>query len=49
MTAKTVQTLFIDGQWVPASNGGSRTIYCPADGSEVGIVSGATADRKSVV
>ena len=44
MTAKTVQTLFIDGQWVPASNGGSRTIYCPADGSEVGIVSEATAE-----
>ena len=44
MTANTVQTLFIDGQWTPASDGGTRTIYCPADGSEVGVVSEATAE-----
>ena len=37
-------TLFIDGQWVAASNGATRTIICPADGSEVGVVSEGTSD-----
>ncbi|MCT1366428.1 aldehyde dehydrogenase family protein [uncultured Kocuria sp.] len=36
-------TLYIDGQWVPAEEGGTRTIICPADGSEVGVVAEATA------
>lgn len=36
-------TLYIDGQWVPAEEGGTRTIICPADGSEVGAVAEATA------
>ncbi|WP_085528700.1 aldehyde dehydrogenase family protein [Kocuria massiliensis] len=36
-------TLYIDGQWVPAEEGGTRTIICPADGSEVGTVAEATA------
>ena len=44
MTANAVHTLFIDGQWVPASDGGTRTIYCPANGSEVGVVSEATTE-----
>ena len=44
-------TLFIDGAWVASSTGQTRTIHCPADGSEVGVVSEASAeeDRKSVV
>ena len=36
-------TLFIDGAWVPSSTGETRTILCPADGSEVGVVSEAGA------
>src|SRR5699024_12487128 len=42
MSAETVETLYIDGAWVSASNGATRTVYCPADGSIVGIVSEAT-------
>lgn len=50
MTANPVHTLFIDGQWVPASDGGTRTIYCPADGREVGVVSEATtADTERAI
>ena len=30
-------TLFIDGQWQAAAEGGTRTIVCPADGTEVGV------------
>lgn len=37
-------TLFIDGSWVPASDGGTREIRCPADGTAVGTVSEGTAD-----
>ena len=40
----TIATLFIDGQWVPSSSGGTRTVTCPADQSEVGVVSEATAE-----
>ncbi|MFI9479995.1 aldehyde dehydrogenase family protein [Rothia kristinae] len=36
-------TLYIDGAWVPAEDGGTRTITCPADGTEVGVVAEATA------
>lgn len=36
-------TLYIDGAWRAASDGGTRTVTCPADGSEVGVVSEATA------
>jgi betaine-aldehyde dehydrogenase len=45
MTENTedVATLFIDGAWVASSSGGTRTVTCPADGSEVGVVSEATA------
>ncbi|WP_420099121.1 aldehyde dehydrogenase family protein [Corynebacterium sp.] len=39
----TPQTLYIDGQWVGASDGGTRTVTCPADGSVVAEVSEATA------
>ena len=28
-------TLFINGAWVPASDGGTRLISCPADGEPV--------------
>jgi betaine-aldehyde dehydrogenase len=35
-------TLFIDGQWVAASDGGTRAIHNPADGEHVGTVSEAT-------
>lgn len=46
MTENTedITTLFIDGAWVAASSGGSRTVTCPADGTEVGVVSEATAE-----
>ena len=37
-------TLFIDGAWVPSSTGETRTITCPADGTEVGVVSEAGAE-----
>ncbi|WP_026549486.1 aldehyde dehydrogenase family protein [Arthrobacter sp. Br18] len=37
-------TLFIGGAWVPASDGGTRTISCPADGGHVGTVSEGTRD-----
>ncbi|WP_026552812.1 aldehyde dehydrogenase family protein [Arthrobacter sp. H20] len=40
----TTATLFIDGIWVPASDGGTRQIHCPADGTLVGTVSEGTAD-----
>ena len=36
-------TLYIDGAWVAAEDGGTRTITCPADGTEVGVVAEATA------
>lgn len=41
--SETTATLFIDGQWVASSDGGTRTVTCPADGSTVGVVSEATA------
>lgn len=44
MSAENVKTLFINGQWVASSNQATRTIYCPADGSEVGVVSEATTE-----
>ena len=37
------KTLYINGEWTAASEGGTRTIICPADGSEVGVVAEATA------
>lgn len=40
----TTATLFIDGKWVPASSGETRTVICPADQTEVGVVSEATAE-----
>ncbi|WP_146338927.1 aldehyde dehydrogenase family protein [Nesterenkonia sp. NBAIMH1] len=43
-------TLFIDGQWVSAASGETRTITCPADGSDVGTVSEAGAqDAESAI
>ena len=43
-------TLYINGRWVPASEGGTRTIICPADGTEVGVVAEATsADTESAI
>ena len=38
------ETLFIDGEWVGASDGGTREIRCPADGNLVATVSEATSD-----
>ncbi len=38
----TTETLFINGQWVAASDAGTRLISCPADGEPVGTVSEAT-------
>ncbi|GGH65661.1 aldehyde dehydrogenase family protein [Rothia aerolata] len=37
------KTLFINGEWVEAIEGGTRTIICPANGEEVGVVAEATA------
>ncbi|WP_029513922.1 aldehyde dehydrogenase family protein [Nesterenkonia sp. F] len=37
----TTETLYIDGRWVPAESGETRTITCPADGAEVGVVAEA--------
>ena len=34
--------LFIDGRWVSAANGGSRTIVCPATGEIVADVDEAS-------
>lgn len=46
----TVATLFIDGQWVPAQRGGTRTIICPADGEPVGEVSeGSREDAEAAI
>ncbi|WP_347955085.1 aldehyde dehydrogenase family protein [Gordonia aichiensis] len=39
----TAKTLFIDGGWVGAADGGTRQIRCPADGAAVAVVSEATA------
>lgn len=44
MSDENVKTLFIDGAWVAASNQATRTVYCPADGTEVGVVSEATTE-----
>jgi betaine-aldehyde dehydrogenase len=37
-----VTELFIDGRWVAAAAGGTRSIVCPADGTLVGTVAEAT-------
>ena len=37
-----MSNLFINGAWVPAIAGGTRTIVCPADGTVVGEVAEAT-------
>ena len=44
MTTSDATTLYIDGSWVASSDGATRTVTCPADGTEVGVVSEATAD-----
>jgi betaine-aldehyde dehydrogenase len=36
-------TLFVDGAWVPAADGATRDIHCPADGTFVAAVSEASA------
>ena len=38
------KTLYIDGEWVSASAGGTREIHCPADGELVAVVDEATQD-----
>ena len=49
-SADSAATLFIDGNWVAASDGGVREIHCPADGTLVGLVSEATtADVESAI
>ena len=46
----SVATLYIDGAWVQSSTGDTRTIICPADGSDVGVVSEAsTADTEAAI
>src|SRR5699024_382054 len=47
---KTNATLFIDGAWANAANGGSREIYCPADGRLVKTVDeGDTSDAERAI
>ena len=49
-TADAAASLFINGRWVPAADGGTREIHCPADGTLVGLVSEATtADVESAI
>lgn len=36
--------LLINGEWLPAANGATRTIVCPADGREVGVVPEASRE-----
>ncbi|MDO5617583.1 aldehyde dehydrogenase family protein [Kocuria sp.] len=38
------ETLYINGQWVAATNGGTRDIHCPANGEFVATVAEADAD-----
>ncbi|RZU62917.1 aldehyde dehydrogenase family protein [Zhihengliuella halotolerans] len=47
--AKT-STLYINGQWAAAESGATRTIVCPADGTEYAVVSEATrADSERAI
>lgn len=39
-----IATLYIDGAWAPSSSGSTRTVTCPGDQSEVGVVSEAAAE-----
>ena len=41
MTEHDAATLYIDGSWGASSTGRTRTVTCPADGTEVGVVSEA--------
>ena len=44
------ETLYIEGTWVASSDGGTRTVTCPADGEVVGVVSEATsADTEKAI
>ncbi|QNG19105.1 aldehyde dehydrogenase family protein [Rhodococcus triatomae] len=43
-TDTPASSLYIDGEWAPAADGGTREIRCPADGSHVATVSEATTD-----
>lgn len=47
MSAQSVKTLFIDGQWRNASDNSTREIRSPHDGSLVALVSEATAQDAS--
>lgn len=43
-------SLFIDGSWVPAASGATRTITCPADGTTVDVVSeGGEEDTRAAI
>ncbi|TDD88217.1 aldehyde dehydrogenase family protein [Saccharopolyspora karakumensis] len=43
-------TLFIDGKWVPAADGRTRQIHCPADGTLVATVSeGGRAEAEQAI
>ena len=43
-------TLFIDGKWVPAADGRTRQIHCPADGRLVATVSeGGRAEAEQAI
>ncbi|AZA10496.1 aldehyde dehydrogenase family protein [Corynebacterium gerontici] len=43
-------SLYIDGKWQPAADGATRTIVCPANGTEVGSVSEASdADTERAI
>ena len=36
--------LYIDGQWVDASDGGTLDVYCPANGEQLSTIADATKE-----
>ena len=36
--------LYVDGRWTSAHSGGTRSVRCPADGTEVAVVDEASAE-----
>ena len=35
--------LYIGGEWVDASDGGTLDVYCPANGEQLSVIADATA------
>src|SRR5215217_3495773 len=43
-TSQPVKGLYIGGAWQQASDGGTASVRCPADGREVAVVAASTAE-----